>query len=412
MIYCINIDWLELYCLENSSVYPCTSDYFENLGYNVRIREYGTRVYGEMFTILDSAGYPFIEIRRRPLSDKAKDGGLFDERSTHIRLSNYYCYHPDAIDLVREFLLRHKYYLVRIFRIDIACDFEKFVQGDDPNKFIQRYIAGRYSKVNQTNINAHGVDNWNGRQWNSLSWGKPKSMIGTKMYCKTLELQQVKDKPYIRQTWWNASLVDNPITMTRTDEQGNRYTPMIWRVEFSIHSSAKKWYLIEDSDTRKEKKIPMPHTLDIYDSKDKLQCVFASLARHYFRFKYYEVDKRKDRCRDKVLFDFRYLRQYLKVERLASNTPAKKEQERLIRMLEHYRESTTDPKNKTAATTIIDALKRIQATEFAGHNMTVEDILELQLMMQNNGKEMTIAEKEQERKQIRDLIATFGKSLF
>ena len=38
--------------------------------------------------------------------------------------------------------------------------------------------------------------------------------------------------------------------------------------------------------------------------KKKILVMFASLARHYFRFKKYEENKRKDRCKDKILFDF------------------------------------------------------------------------------------------------------------
>lgn len=382
MIRCLNIDWLELFCYEDVRQTPCDSIYFERMGWSVRVREYGTRVYAQMFTLLDKQGYPFLEIRRKPLSDKMKDGGLFDEKACHIRVSNYYCYRPDVIAIVREFLNRYNYILVRIFRIDICNDFVTFDRGDDPAKFIQRYIDGRYSKVNQTNISAHGVDRWDGRTWQTISWGKPKSMISTKIYCKTIEMEQVKDKPYIRQAWWESGLIDNPITMQKRQADGTMIKPLVWRVEFSIKSSAKKWYLIERSDTRKQKVLPMPHTLDIYDTKEKLEVVFASLQRHYFHFKIYEEGKRKDRCKDKVLFDFSHHDFHYKVDRLASHEPANSKTQRLINQLMALEEKTIERDALKAIHATIEYLKNTQAKEFIGNEMTYEDVIALKLLIQ------------------------------
>lgn len=378
---CINIDWLELYCLEPRFDQPLDANFFESVGWNVHRREYGTRVYGEMFTLYDVHDVPMIEVRRKPLSSNAHNGGLFDERSCHIRLTNVYCYADSPIDIMREFLTRYDYILVRIFRIDIALDFTQFDKGDEPSKFISRYMNGRYSKVNQTNITAHGVDEWNGQTWQSLAWGKPKSMISTKMYCKTIELEQAKDKPYIRHAWWLAGLIDNPISCTRKDENGKTYKPAVWRVEFSIKSSAKKWFLIERADTRKANNIAQPHTLDMYENKEKLEHVFASLAQHYFRFKIYEEGVRKDRCKDKVLFEFKYFDTYYKVDRQASHRPSTKKIDRLINAITEYKDSTIDSQVIKACQVIVDSLRRLQVREYAGHTMSDSDILELQLLM-------------------------------
>ena len=52
----------------------------------------------------------------------------------------------------------------------------------------------------------------------------------------------------------------------------------------------------------------------MYDSREKLVTLFAALSQHYFHFKYYEKGQRKDRCRDKVLFDWGGLQRTYKVE--------------------------------------------------------------------------------------------------
>lgn len=378
MTRCINIDWLEIYCLEPTTKNPLNAEYFENLGYFVSVRDYGTRMYGEMFTIFDEHNVPMIEVRRKPLSTISKAGGLFDERSCHIRLTNIYCYVDNPVDALRQFLAKHQYIFMKIFRIDIALDFSHFDKGDDPQKFMKRYINGIYSKVNQTNISAHGSDKWEMREWNSISWGRPKSMVSTKFYCKSQELKEVKDKPYIRQSWWHAGLIDNPITGEKRQQDGTLSIPNIWRVEFSIKSSAKRWFIIERADTRKQNKIAVYHSLSMYESKQKLIQMFASLANHYFRFKIYEKDKRKDRCKDKTTFDFKYIDTYYHIDKLANNTPTKSNAEKLIQALEKLQHNTIDLEIKKACQIIVRSLKRTQISQFAGTQMSAEDIFMIQ----------------------------------
>ena len=71
MYRCVNIDWLEVFCLEDVS---CNHDaqFFRDHGFVVKSREYGAPQYAEMFTI-ESKGYDFIEIRRNPYSKKTQD---------------------------------------------------------------------------------------------------------------------------------------------------------------------------------------------------------------------------------------------------------------------------------------------------------------------------------------------------
>lgn len=335
-VRCLNLDWLEVYVLEDVNRYPCDASYYEQHGYVVHQRDYGTRVYADMFTLEDEHGQPFLEIRRHPLSSTMRNGGLFPREASHIRLTNYACYRPDAIEALRTFLVRHNYTFVKIYRIDLCLDFERFDTGDDPARFIERYMNGRYSKVNQTNISAHGSDMWNGRVWNSLSWGRTTSMISTKLYCKSVELASVHDKPYIRWAWFNAGITDDPINDTKHDENGVVYKPVVWRLEFSIKSSAKRIFLIERSDMR-HGKIPMPYTLDIFDTDARRWIVFASLVTHYFHFKHYEPDVRKDRCRDKQLFYLNLGDQFVKVERYTKAHAAPTRLQRVASMLATFR---------------------------------------------------------------------------
>ena len=375
---CINIDWLEVYALEDPSRYPCDADYFRRQGLMVRERDFGTRVYAEMFTILDDHDIPLLEIRRHPYSDKSKDGGFFPPESCHVRLCNSTCYRDDAIDLLRNFLATYNYEFKRIYRIDICLDFVRFDKGDDPNKFLQRFMQGRYSKINQSNVSAHGVDQWNGRTWNSISWGQAKSMVSTKMYCKSLELQQVKDKPYVRQAWFESGLIDDPVNMTKRQEDGTITKPDVWRVEFSLKSSAQRIIKLE-RDGNKNNAVILPHTLTMYDTRLKLLTAFASLSQHYFHFKIYEPDKRKDRCQDKVLFEFSAIDTFYKIDRLASHTPKTKPLDRLITLLRNFYATHPKPEVFQATENLIEMIETIKLSEMYNSNEFDRHIKAMQL---------------------------------
>ena len=280
MIRAINIDWLEIYCLEPYNE-PHNVEYFKKLGYQVNVREYGTPVYKEMFTILQD-GKDWIEVRREPHSKKG-EGGFLDPLSTHIKLCNEFCYGDHPIDELRAFLVACNYTYKSISRIDICLDFNVFDSGIEVKDFVKDYVNGKYSKINQSKLNIHGEDCWRFREWNSLKWGSASSPFSTKLYNKSKELREVKDKDYIRQCWLDAGL---------------DLSKDVWRIEFSTSSQAQTRKSKEDSRTFKLH-------LTMFDDRSKLLTRFFELYEKYFDFRevvtYVDDDgkvrcKRKDRC--------------------------------------------------------------------------------------------------------------------
>lgn len=369
---CCNLDWLEVYAHEPFEQ-PRDPDYFRSQGFVVRERDYGTRVYAQMFTLEDKDGHPFIEVRRSPKSD------VIDCNSCHIRLHNRTCYYDNAAAIMREFLERYGLIFVRVSRVDICLDFERFDTGDDPQKFMVRYLNGVYSKINQANISAHGTDRWDGRDWNSLSWGSPTSDVGTKMYNKTLELYdpitQSYKKPYIRQAWQACGLIDDWQYCTKVKPDGTVYKPAIWRVEFSIRSSVRGWFVV-NPDGKERKFHSIRNTLDMYDERPKLLVMFFSLARHYFHFKYYEEGQRKDRCKDKVLFLPQKCEYFYKIDKaqMASEQTADRKYSSLLVALERYRETCTDADIRKTCTTLIDYISKSISAMEAGANVSPQEL--------------------------------------
>lgn len=381
-----NIDWLEVYCLESNQRFPCNAEYFERSGYSVRQREYGTRVYKEMFEILDSNGDPVIEIRRNPASGSSDFNGLV-EQSCHIRLPNWMLYQGNPVQFLQEFLLKNDYIFKRIYRIDIAYDFELFDSGDSPARFAKRYLAGRYRKINQCFLSAHANDSWSECRWQSLSWGSKSSMVTTKLYNKTLELSESKnDKPWIKTCWMMNGLIDNPMSMTKRNALGELYKPEIWRVEFAMMSQADGWLTIEMNHAQKPYKQTIPHRLSMFDSPDKLWQRFQDLAYNYFHFKIKTKKKirgglaaealskvhsdddegwqRKDRCPDKILFHWDEGHKFMKLSAAPSLSKPIREDESLKRKLILYRMSHSDEKVRLACDTLIQNIERIASLRF------------------------------------------------
>lgn len=255
----INIDWLEIFCLERGEK---DAEYFQRKGYKVKVRDYGTPQYREMFTIYEN-NLPFIEVRRNPYSLR-KEGGIFEVGACHVRLSNRILYMTNPIDRLRQFLCAHGYEYKAISRIDICCDFNEFDQHQDVQQFIQQYMSGEISKVNQSQLSAHGSDLWSGRHFNSLRWGTNRSPNSTKLYNKSQELrEQGEKKPYIREMWADAGL----------DAQRD-----VWRIEFSLTS---QFQTIENKKTGEIVK----KELSDYDTPERLMYQYFSLHARYFDFR-------------------------------------------------------------------------------------------------------------------------------
>lgn len=268
-VRCINIDWLEVFALEPNGA-PRDAEYFRHCGYKVKVRAYGTPQYREMFTLI-ADDIEIFEIRRNPYSVK-QEGGIFEPNACHIRLCNRTCYEIDPVNHLRAFMVTHDYTYKSISRIDIALDFNIFDNKEKTENFIMRYMRGKVSKVNQSNVSAHGTDTWACRVFNSLKWGSPSSPVSTKLYNKTLELKQGEDKPYIRQAWQDAGLD------TSTD---------VWRVEFSLSAQMQTLKSLKSGEMFRK-------SLMYYDSRERLLRQFQILYNKYFDFRKLQVTRKKN----------------------------------------------------------------------------------------------------------------------
>lgn len=403
---CINIDWLEVYVLE-----PITElhdvDYFVHQGFEVMQRDYGTRIYEEMFTLLSLEGYPFIEVRRRPKSE-----AVLPINASHIRFCNRTCYLDNAAEVMLQFIQRYHYTFVSISRLDICMDFERFDSGDDPQRFVKRYIGHKYAKINQAEASAHFDDVWERRDFNSLSWGSKKSDISTKLYNKTLELYDEKlkayKKPYIIQAWFEAGLIDDPLRVIKKNKEGQEYTPVIWRLEFSIKSGVKGW-LSYNPDGKQKVIRSVRHTLEQYLNRTMLLPVFDLLQQHYFHFKKFKQGVSKYDCTDKTLFSFSSEEKFYRVQKLASPAKPVADIMRLHRYLENYNLHQTDLNIKNAAKMILEKLERENGGRLCNNQWSADEwkALKLAVMQRLSGDKRDIMVLWQEMEEVVKSVPIF-----
>lgn len=379
-VRCINLDWLEVHALEPVNE-AHDADYYMCRGFIVHVRPYGTRVYRQMFTLDGADGLPLIEIRRDPASQGLN--GIHAANETHIRLVNRACYLDDAAQHLQEFLDQHGYQSVRISRVDICMDFVKFDHNDDPAAFVRRYFRHVYAKINQGRITGHGSDTWTGQEWNSLSWGSPASDVTTKMYDKTMELYDPRTdsygKPYIRDAWLRCHMIDD---LHRCTMRGEKVR--VWRVEFSVRSAVRRWFKIELNGKQGDYQ-SIRNTLDCWAGRDRLLVMFASLAQHYFRFKYYQPNQRKDRCKDKVLFDFHGMQTTYKIDRsgtqLGDGRNIIRPLDSLINKIRAYQSTKLDAEVHHACEILIKAMEDDSVRADLTHPWSDEELRALRSLM-------------------------------
>ena len=174
-----------------------------------------------------------------------------------------------------------------------------------------------------------------------------------------MELKDTKtglfSKPYIRQAWMMCGFIDDVKHVTL---QGREVD--VWRVEFSICSPKRGWAPL-DVNGNPNKKYSLRNTLEMYEGRDKLLTIFASLSKNYFRFKKYKEGKRKDRCEDKKLFDFSGIQQTYKLSKdmevCGAGDRMKQRYNRLITLLSEFDFTQYNDKTKDACKIVISALK-------------------------------------------------------
>lgn len=279
--YCVSVDWLEFSCYGNDI--PVGNYVIDGRQYQVVDSDKHTRTFKNLRYLLYH-GIKYASIRQNPRSSALKQG------LTLIKLSNRVLYSTEYVRLsyalMRYFHLQFK----GISRIDIAYDCNTFFDGRNPAKFVHDFLfkdpasVGGIYRANGKQFSAYGTrTSCSASKITSIKFGSDNSDVCSYMYDKTIELNEVKDKPWIREMWQKNGLI--------SDEKHH-----VWRSEISIKASGKNLVNLDTG----ELFALSPHYLTHYDNIVKL---FHFYADKYFDFRQSTGQKNKRHYRKVELFD-------------------------------------------------------------------------------------------------------------
>lgn len=237
--FVIGIDWLSLYGHQKAEFVQ-----EKNTIFSTEIEEYRTQQYSRRMIIKFNEGgkyIPFAEILFMPCVSSIHPS------SCQLRVLNRGLYLPNWFSRLTHLLRSLPFAYRSMTRIDVYADFNKFYRGLLPATLIDNYIKAKFLKIGINNgylsfkSMGYTIANntaalpkdftVNAAQYNGITWGH-KGYAQTQLYNKTLELKEVKYKPWIVESWEQAGL-----------DTGN-----VWRLEFRLQKAAKDIKFL-DTDT-------------------------------------------------------------------------------------------------------------------------------------------------------------------
>lgn len=288
--YCISVDWLQVYCTCNRWI---EREELAGVGrtYSMKKEEIVTKLWKEVYTI-SWQKREIATVCRKPRSPQLNENGVT------LKLANRVLYSMQYVDILYELMDILGLSYVGVTRLDMCYDCNYLHDYKRVDEFLMQflshapYCAGHIIRTGSRSliVNAKRC-NTGATSISAMRWGSPKSDIGAYCYNKSLELLEVKDKPWIRDTWeknglvnaWNKEQWDS-----LTEKQRNRIigageteqfisTP-VWRFEISIKGHAKDLLDIRTGELFKL-------SPEYLRSQSKIESMFLTYAARVFDFR-------------------------------------------------------------------------------------------------------------------------------
>lgn len=290
--YCISVDWLQIYCLCNYVVGVRDTVVSEDGSSDIyMVREnISTALWTEVYSVFQGK-LKVAVLCRAPRSS------TMDAKGCTLKLENRVLYSRQWLSILRSILSDLQLQYKGITRIDLCYDCNKLAGGLSVGKFLFDYATaapyqeGHIVRVGSRRFAFHGIRNRGGAmEVNSMRWGSQGSDIGAYCYNKSLEMIEVKEKPWILERWEANGLINewdmgawNKLTDARKRyeiEDGKSadyvHTP-VWRWEISVKSHAKD---LLDLDTGELFQLSLDY-IEQQGAIEKLFYVYAAKAFHF-----------------------------------------------------------------------------------------------------------------------------------
>lgn len=279
--YCVAVDWLEVCCygrtLENGFFR------WEGKNFSVEEEDRETPLFKKYYVVKHN-GLEWAQIRQEPKA------GIMKKGLTIIKLSNRVLYHEKYVPFLMNLIQALHLFYKGLTRLDIAYDCNTFYCGRKPSRFVKNFVTKRVDEEGgmyvpkmkeydfhlKKDIHTNGLINY-------LAIGAKGSKKRGYIYDKTLELQEVKDKPWIREMWEKNGL--------KNDEKNH-----VWRAEISIKAQGSDLLNLETGQLF----ALHPNYLATYENVKK---IFHFYAAKVFDFRVNNGEKNRRNFARIILFD-------------------------------------------------------------------------------------------------------------
>ena len=209
MISCLNIDWL--------SFFGSCEEVVHGALYERCPRPFGTKIFADVIDYKKD-GEVWFTVTKNPRS------AMLSDSLAIVKVANFVLYRSDKFDVIKNGLKDIGFKIKGFSRLDLCLDFNYFANGYDGHTLISQFIKSNLLRNGRGKFSVQGVQKFE-CNFEYLKFGGGNSEVKAYLYNKTKEMQDVKDKPYIREQWEIAGL---------------KQDVHVYRLEFSVNSDAVK----------------------------------------------------------------------------------------------------------------------------------------------------------------------------
>lgn len=288
--YCISVDWLQVYCLNNLSDVP-QSGYGLCRAFTSEKLDRVTPLWTEVFMIKYD-GLEVAEYCRFPRSS------AMDPKGCTIKLHNRVLYSAQFIELLKQIIAFLDVQYVGVTRLDLCYDCNWLHGHRSVHDFLFQYFvhapycSGHIIRNGSRRVQINATRTVTGATTiSAMRWGSKSSAVGVYCYNKSLELLEVHDKPWIRAAWNKAGLINSydakgwnslddrekQKCIDRGKTDGYIIMP-VWRFEISIKSEGRD---IINLGTGQLFRIDLSYLT----TQEYIEKLFYVYARKYFDFR-------------------------------------------------------------------------------------------------------------------------------
>ena len=293
----INLDWLQVFCHGKE----LTQEPHFTTDYKITAQDSGkeTLVFQKLYYIYFGK-IKVAEVQQVPRSR------IINPEATIVKLENRILYTTQYMHVLQTIFQVYKLHYKGVTRIDICLDSTEILFKAGVQKFLKSTIQkeecekGFIFNSAFNNATYHVHRNGKGQsRINSCKWGSSKSGVTCKCYDKTLELIEVKDKPWIRHMW-EINGIDyqyNDDELYKLSEKQKRKMVSniglaqfvknpVYRWEISIKAEGKEVVRTESGEI-------LQLSLNDVENNVLLRNIFFSFAAHYFDFRQNQGQKNR-----------------------------------------------------------------------------------------------------------------------